>query len=67
MKKLLTILAVAVAMAACNNSGESSVDSAAKPADTIKSATDSGMKKMDSMPTDSSKMKMSADTASKAK
>ncbi|HMH22473.1 MAG TPA: hypothetical protein VK563_11885 [Puia sp.] len=67
MKKLFTILAVAVAMTACNNSGESSNDSTAKAAaDTVKAATDSGMKKMDSMP-DSSKMKMSADTSSKTK
>jgi hypothetical protein len=65
MKKFLTILAVAVAMTACNNSGESSVDSAAKAApDTIKAATDSGAKKMDSL-ADSSKMKMSADTTKK--
>ena len=66
MKKLLTVLAVAVAMTACNNSGESA-DAAKAPADTIKAATDSGAAKSDTSKMADTSMKMSADTSKKAK
>jgi hypothetical protein len=68
MKKLLTVLAVAVAMTACNNSGESA-DAAKAPADTIKAAAadSSGAMKSDSSKMTDTSMKMSADTSAKMK
>jgi hypothetical protein len=57
MKKLLGVLAIAVAMAACNNSGvegssASSADSATKmAADSVKTPVDSSARKMDSTAT----------------
>ena len=63
MKKVLAVIAVAVAMAACNNSNAdgsaaptASVDSATKKApDSVKVTSDSSMMKKDSTATDTTK------------
>ncbi len=63
MKKVLAVIAVAVAMAACNNSGADSsasptapADSATKvAADSVKVTSDSSVMKKDSAATDTTK------------
>ncbi len=75
MKKLIAILVVTGAMAACNNSTDSaasSVDSAAKAAaDSVKATVDTTVKKIDStakaaIDTAKAKVKAVADSAKKA-